>query len=155
MRTARQSGRTTASERAACHRISSCRACHALTASWIWCFWRSIGTAVRERTLRPCTLIAARMLATGLGQIILSAASPPAARSMRPRLDRVVLGSEHMRLLGFGPCSLQGLTSRQIRGLSGEAMSPPCVGLCLMSILSVLLEPELQALRARKSAAQQ
>ena len=61
------------------------------------------------------------------------------------RLDRAILASEHFRLLGFGPVCLMNLSHRQVRDLSGEAMSPPCVGLCLMSILEVLFQNELQS----------
>ena len=58
-------------------------------------------------------------------------------------IDRVILAGEHMRLLGFGRVNVDSFSSRQLRELSGEAMSPPCVALCLLSIFQVLLEDEL------------
>ena len=53
--------------------------------------------------------------------------------------DRILLPQEHLALLGFGAVTLGELSHRQIRDLAGESMSPPCVGLVLLSMAEVLL----------------
>lgn len=57
--------------------------------------------------------------------------------------DRMLLAQEYLNILGMPPCNLDGLTSRQVRDLAGEAFALPVVTLLTTALILHAPSPDL------------